>query len=154
MQPNPDRRPTLAIIITASAALLTGLIWPYVQMRKAGNPMVDPLPLWLSLVGGLASWALIPWAVWLNLRDASREKRALAKLENERYEHTMKLASCTASLARAQKQALISEKVKEHWMGCYHTANVEKEDLRKILDEVRGDAAKWKQIAEELQGQK
>jgi len=152
MHPNPDRRPTLALIIACTAALLTGVIWPYVQMRKTANSIIDPLPLWIAILGGVAAWALIPWAVWLNLRDARREKRTLIKLENERFDHKVKLASCATSLATAQKQAMISEDVKEYWMGRY--ANKEKENLRKTLDEVRGDAAKWKRIAEELQGPK
>jgi hypothetical protein len=141
----------VAIIITASAVLLNGLIWPYIQMRKSEDAMVDALSLWLTILGGIASWTLIPWAVWRNLRDASREKRALAKLESERCEHNKIVANRDASLAAAQKQALISEGVKDHWMGCYNQANTEKEDMRRTLDEMRGIADKWKLKAEELQ---
>jgi len=85
---NPDRRPTISIVVAAVALLLNGIIWPYVQMRKPG----DPMTLWLTILGSVVSWALIPWAIWNNFRDAQRAASLRAQIVTIRSEYDLQLA--------------------------------------------------------------
>jgi hypothetical protein len=108
----------------------------------------------LLIICNLLLMLAMMFALYMNLHDAHRAKSLRAQIITIRDEHKTALACARASLAAAQKQALISEKAKEYWMQCYSISNTEKEDLRKTLDEVRGDANEWKRKAEELQSTK
>src|ERR1017187_5837522 len=97
----------------------------------------------LLIICNLLLMLAMMFALYRNLHDAHRAKSLRAQIITIRDEHKTAIACLRASLAAAQKQALISENVKKHWMQCYGTASAEKEDLRKTLDEVRGAMNEW-----------
>ena len=128
----------------AVVGVLLQALWLYLQILQWKAHGDDYMGVALNVAVTVTLWSVLGFAIYRNRQDAKRSEATETKLENERYEHTTILASRDASIVTLQKQAGISERVKEHWMGCYSTANTEKEQLRHKLEEVSSELSTLK----------